>query len=277
MFATLQLQPQETEFLKKIYRRLRPARTQAIQVAVKGGTPFFCVEAARRRNGIPWDDIAFCAGRCAGRMLLPQGLIPPDDSPVKPFLPSALAPLTLFNTVCEVLSRRATPPTEECITLLDARGLLAHRAGRLLPFASLVRIVTENTAAYERTADRVMEEYGAALLIQNTLSGARDSTVLIAPDGLAESFFPEKKCAVFTNRETRGGHICVLISGIDLPEQYGRLLPAGIDPDLFAGALYEECGLRALGERTCTRLRLYGTTTNIGGAARMLAAMKNGA
>lgn len=277
MFAALQLRPQETGFLKKIRGRLRPARTQAIQVAVKGGTPFFCVEAARRHNGIPWDEIAFCAGRCAGRMLLPQGLIPPEGGPVRPFLPSALPPLALFNTACEVLSRRGAPPAEECITLLDPKGLLAHRAGRLLPFASLVRIVTENTAAYEQTAQRVMEDYGAALLIQSTLSGARDSTVVIAPGGLAESFFPERKCAVFTNRETRGRHVCVLASGIDLPEQYGRLLPDGINPDQFAGALYEECGLRALGNRTYTRLSLYGTTTNPGGAARMLAAMKNGA
>lgn len=274
MFAALQLRPQETGFLKKIGGWLRPARTQAVQVAVKGGAPFFCVDAARRRNGIPWEEIALCAGRCAGRMLLPQGLVPPDGGPVKPFLPDALPPLALFNTACAVLSRRGTPPAEECITLLDPKGLLAHRAGKLLPFASLVRIVTENTAAYEQTAERVMEDYGAALLIQSSLSGARGSTVVIAPDGLDESFFPEKQCAVFSNRDTRGGHVCVAASGIELPEPYSRLLPPGIDADQFAGALYEECGLRALGERAYTRLTLFGAKTNIGGAARMLSAMR---
>ena len=80
----------------------------------------------------------FLCGRCAGRMLLPDGIIPPDGGSVKAFLPDALAPLILFNTACDVLSRRRQPPGEECITLLDPKG--GSRAGsRLLAFASLVR------------------------------------------------------------------------------------------------------------------------------------------
>lgn len=273
MFAALQIRPQETGFLQKIRERLHPAEPQAVQVAVKGGTPFFCVEASRRRGTLPWEDIAFCAGRCAGRMLLPEGVVPPAGSPVKPFLPDALAPLVLFNTACEVLLRRQKPPGEECITLLDPKGVLAQRAGRLLPFASLVRVVTDNTSAYEQTAEQVMEDYGAALLVQDTFSGARDSTVVIAPGGLTESFFPERKCAVFTNRETSGGYLCITAEGIDLPDTFCRLIPEGIDPDRFACALYESCGLRELGRKTYTKLHLYGTATNIGGAARMLGAM----
>lgn len=121
---------QENGFLQKIKERMHPARPQAIQVAVKGGTPFLCVEASRRKGELPWEEIAFCAGRCAGRMLLPDGIIPPDGGSVKAFLPDALAPLILFNTACDVLSRRRQPPGEECITLLDPKGRLARRAGR---------------------------------------------------------------------------------------------------------------------------------------------------
>ena len=152
MFAVLQIRPQENGFLQKIKERMHPARPQAIQVAVKGGTPFLCVEASRRKGELPWEEIAFCAGRCAGRMLLPDGIIPPDGGSVKAFLPDALAPLILFNTACDVLSRRRQPPGEECITLLDPKGRLARRAGRLLAFASLVRVVTDHAAIYEQTA-----------------------------------------------------------------------------------------------------------------------------
>lgn len=274
MFAVLQIRPQETGFLKKMRERLHPAQTQAVQVAVKGGTPFFCVETSRRKGEIPWDEVAFCAGRCAGRMLTPAGVTPPDGCAVKPFHPRALTPLAVFNTACAVLARRNIRPSGECITLIDPKGLLAHRAGRLIPFAALVRVITDNTDAYEQAAERIMEDSGAALLIQDTLCGAQGSTIVIAPDGLTESFFPPNPCAVFTSRETSGGYVCVQVGRIDLPEPYGRLLPDGIDPDEFAGALYEECGLRSIGERCCTRLQLYGTTTNIGGAARMLSAMR---
>ena len=274
MFAVLQIRPQENGFLQKIKVRMHPTSPQAIQVAVKGGTPFLCVEASRRKGGLPWEEIAFCAGRCAGRMLLPDGVIPPEGGPVKAFLPDALAPLILFNTACDVLARRRRPPGEECITLLDPQGRLARRAGRLLAFASLVRVVTDNTAVYEQTAEQVMEDYGAALLVQDTFAGARDSTVVIAPDGLRESFFPKRKCAVFTNRESSGGYLCITAEGIDLPEPYCRLIPDGINPDRFAGALYEASGLRELSRRTYTRLKLYGTTTNPDGAARMLSAVR---
>ena len=58
-----------------------------------------------------------------------------------------------------------------------------------------------------------MEDYGAALLIQDTFAGARDSTVVIAPGGLKESFFPERKCAVFTNQESSGGYLCITAEG----------------------------------------------------------------
>ena len=44
MFAVLQIRPQENGFLQKIKERMHPARPQAIQVAVKGGTPFLCVD-----------------------------------------------------------------------------------------------------------------------------------------------------------------------------------------------------------------------------------------
>ena len=95
-----------------------------------------------------------------------------------------------------------------------------------------------------------MEDYGAALLIQDTFAGARDSTVVIAPGGLKESFFPERKCAVFTNQESSGGYLCITAEGINLPEPYFRLIPDGINPDQFAGALYEASGLRELSRLT---------------------------
>lgn len=59
-------QAAENGFLQKIKERMHPARPQAIQVAVKGGTPFLCVEASRRKGELPWEEIAFCAGAALG-------------------------------------------------------------------------------------------------------------------------------------------------------------------------------------------------------------------
>ncbi len=275
MFAVLQIRPPEKGLMKRSWRCLRPAKPLAVQVAVKGGAPFLCVTVSKKHGRIPWEEIAFYAGRCAGRMLLPNGLLPPVDCPVKAFHPTVLAALALFNTACAVLAQRHAPPEMERITLLDPTGALARRAHRLLPFASLVRIVTQKPAAYQQAAERAMEDYGAALLVQETGIGAGDSTVVIAPYGLNGDFVPAARCAVFLG----AGHVCeaggitIRAEGFDLPEPYQRLLPEGIDADRFACALYEECGLRALGERTYTSLQLYGAMTTTGGAAKMLGAL----
>ncbi len=76
-------------------------------------------------------------------------------------------------------------------------------------------------------------------------------------------------------KKAAAGYFCITAEGINLP---GALLPAypGWDnnPDQFAGALYEASGLRELSRLTYTQLKLYGTTTNPGGAARMISAVR---
>ncbi len=275
MFAVLQVRPPEKGILKRGWRYLHPGKPIAVQVAVKGGAPFLCVTVSKKRGQIPWKEIGFYAGRCAGRMLLPNGLLPPADCPVKPFCPTALASLALFHTACAVLAQRHAPPEGERITLVDQTGALARRADKLLPFAALVRIVTQRPSAYQPAVKQAMEEYGAALLVQETGIGAGDSTVVIAPYGLNGDFVPAARCAVFLGGSStcETGGVTIRAEGFDLPEAYRRLLPEGIDADRFACALYEACGLRALGEQTYTRLQLYGATTTIGGAAKMLGAL----
>lgn len=129
MFAVLQIRPQENGFLPKDQRTHASGKAAGNSGCSEGQHAFSLCGGIRRKGELPWEEIAFCAGRCAGRMLLPDGIIPPDGGSVKAFLPDALAPLILFNTACDVLSRRRQPPGEECITLLDPKGRLARRAG----------------------------------------------------------------------------------------------------------------------------------------------------
>ncbi len=61
-----------------------------------------------------------------------------------------------------------------------------------------------------------MEDYGAALLIQDTFAGARDSTVVIAPGGLKRASFqngnalfsPIKKAAAGISASLPKGSTC---------------------------------------------------------------------
>lgn len=133
MFAVLQIRPAGKRF---------PAKDQRTHASGKAAGNSGCSEGRHAFSlcgGIPPErraplgrGLLLCRAR-AGRMLLPDGIIPPDGGSVKAFLPDALAPLILFNTACDVLSRRRQPPGEECITLLDPKGRLARRQAACWP------------------------------------------------------------------------------------------------------------------------------------------------
>lgn len=277
MFAVLNIRPKSDKVYKRMWEYAFPKKTEILQTAVRNGAPFFTVNVSRIRGEIPWDEISFYAGNCAERMLLPKGVIPPATSRVKAFVPKLLPQRVLFNTACELLSRISKNPIGKTITLIDMNGDLTREVHRLVPFASTVRVVTKKEELYEPFSEKIMEDFGASLLITDNVDSAADSNIIIAPDGLTDEILPSKTCIVFSGREQPSqGYVSVTGRDMNLQPCYRRIVPQGIEPDIFAAALFEKCGVVNLVTLTYTRLHLYGTDTTLCGAAKMLAAIQQG-
>lgn len=271
MFAALIIRPQSNKFFKRKFQNTFPQKTEVLQTAVRNGAPFFTVTVSKKRGEIPWENVEFHVGNCAERMLLPNGVIPPENSKIKMFEPRVLPKRALFNTACELLSRSKRNPVGRTITLIDENGELSRDVYRLVPFASAVRIVTEKTDLYDSASEQIMERFGAALLVTDEVSRGADSDFIIAPNGVHDTFLPSKMCIVINGREQPSqGFISVTCKNMNLQEHYRRIVPRGIDPDIFAAALFEKCGVSSLAGLTYTRLHLFGADTTLCGAAKML-------
>lgn len=271
MFAALIIRPQSNKFLKRKFQNIFPKKTEVLQTAVRNGAPFFTVIVSRKKGEIPWEDIEFYVGNCAERMLLPEGVLSPENSRIKVFEPQVLPKRVLFNTACELFSRSKRNPVGRTITLIDENGAMVHEVYRLVPFASAVRVVTQKGELYDRVSQEIMERFGATILIADSVSGAADSNFIIAPEGIPDSFLPSGKCAVISGREQPSrGFISVTCKNMNLQEHYRRVVPRGIDSDIFAAALFEKCGVASLAGLTYTRLHLFGADTTLCGAAKML-------
>lgn len=274
MFAVLNIRPKSDKVYKRMWEYAFPKKTEILQTAVRNGAPFFTVCVSRRRGEIPWDEVSFYAGNCAERMLLPKGVIPPAESSVKAFVPKLLPQRVLFNTSCDLLARNEQSPVGKTITLIDMNGNLTREVYRLVPFASSVRVVTKKEELYESCSEKIMEDFGAALLITDNIASAADSNVIIAPDGLPEELLMSKTCIVFSGKEQPSqGFVSVTGKDMNLQPCYRRIVPAGIEEDTFAGALFEKCGVVSLAGLKYTRIHLYGTDTTLCGASKMLSAV----
>lgn len=275
MFAVLNIRPKSEKLYKRMWEYAFPKKTEILQTAVRNGAPFFTVCVSRVRGEIPWDDVAFYSGNCAERMLLPKGVIPPANSKVKAFVPKFLPQRVLFNTACELLARSEQSPVGKTITLIDNNAVLTREVNRLVPFGSAVRVVTNKTEDYELYSEKIMEDFGATLLLTDNIDSAADSNIIISPEGLPEEILPSKTCIVFSGKQQPSqGFVSVTGKDVNLQPCYRRIVPHGIDNDMFAAALFEKCGVISLGTLTYTRIHLYGTDTTLCGAAKMLAAIR---
>lgn len=277
MFAALVVRPQSPVIYKRVLEKIVYKKPDVVQTAVRNGAPFFTIYVSRRKGEIPWKDVEFYAGNCCERILLPDGIVPPKNSRVKKFTPQFLPQKVLFNTACELLSRSRQNPVGRVITLFDKNAVLAREVHRLVPFASSVRVITDSEEKYEEVSKRIMEEFGASLIVSDNVLTAEDSGFIISFEGVPDDFHPRKLCAVLCGKEQPSrGFIAVTGREMNLPSEYCRLVPKNIDRDNFACAIYEKCGVAVLSGLMYTRLHLFGADTTLCGAAKMLNSLNSG-
>lgn len=226
-------------------RVLSPAVTSGYFTA-KGGTPFKIVRAFRYRGEVPWYSIAAVK---TGRMLLPDGEIPPEDAGIKKFVAKELPSRLLVNSAFLALKQMDLPETGVCLTLFDDEGNLVDIAARLVLAARYLRIVTPYPQKYEALRRELLRSCGVSLVVTDK---ADDSAILTSTaiiSSKSKSVFCRYKGILFTNSVCSSSYATVMRGrGIELDSEDSVIQPPGIDPVAFACALYECCGVRRMGD-----------------------------
>ncbi|MCL2106333.1 MAG: hypothetical protein FWH26_04635 [Oscillospiraceae bacterium] len=253
MFACLQVLPPEPRMRQ--WRRAQPP--EMIRVETPSGAPFFLLETRRRRGEVPWNAVERAAGRCRSRMLFPEGVVPPLppeavsaaaarlEPGIRAFCPKRLPLVLCLRAAQQVMRRSEIPAQKLSLTLVDRKGLLSRSLEPLVMLAGSLRVFTPDPGAYRGAAQQLLSRYGVTLILSESVGCFANSDVVVADD--LSLFTGREKGLIFTpdQRELPG---CRVVRGRlpQLTPAFEPLLPRGIDPLLFAAALYELCAAKEM-------------------------------
>ena len=235
MFVVIEPVPCRRRFAERL-RRERAVR--CVRVPVPGGASFFRL-VTPYCGGIPWQAVRRAAGKLF--VLLPETPSMPKDELPRVFVPRQFPLLCTTQTAAALLCENAPVAS---LGVLDPRGALCGHTACLLSAARDVRIVTDHPERFRQDVYSAMRERGAAMTVERDRALLRGCRVLVCENA---DDAPGGADAVFCMRQSASRTDTVYLSGFTLPDAYRSLLPKGTDPFLFAAALYELCGVRALG------------------------------
>ncbi len=276
MFVVLQVQAHAAGFLQRLKEYISPEEPELTKIAVKNGAPFFILKVKKNKQGIPWEDVAFAAGRCASRIVAPKMVELPESGPVRRFVPEYLPFMMLYQTVLDVLGKSGVSPSKVSIGIVDRRGILAGVIDKAAKSAGVVKVVTDVTERYTQAAENLMDELGASLMFGTQAQMLRDCKLIISGES-AEACSEE--AAVFSlvgNGESTVFDKSFMAGYAVLPVEYASLKPEDIDTLVFASALYELCGVRRLENLTYKTLICGETEVGLYKAAQRLRGILSG-
>ena len=127
---------------------------------------------------LPWGKLALLCPRPRTPVLLPPGLLPPQDSPVRAYHPQAFT-----ARVIVAAARQAMEQTDGrgLIGLLDPQGVTPWACGEWLCCCRGVRVYTLRRSRYAAMETLLREQYGLPLLWAETPAGLEDCALCAAP------------------------------------------------------------------------------------------------
>ena len=233
MFAILQIKDKTNIFSK--------SKIESQRLTLPNGEAFFIVTAEKHFGRVPWHKLADCMGILRKDVVLSEGLTLPDGCGITEFVPDIFPRILLINSAIKVLNGR-----RKSLIVFDEKCIYQSYMKKLVNNFDRIRVVTPELSEYESVAYELMENYGFSLEVTDKASYKAD--VIISYECSVPLYYSGE---VFTT-EKKYLMNGMIYSGsdIDLPEEYDKLLPEGVDKLQFASALYEKCKEKSLG-RLC--------------------------
>lgn len=266
-------------------RRRRPPEVQAEFVPAGSGR-YVKIIAETGKDGEPdWAAVRRAAGREAGRLLLPDGLVPPPDSRIGRFGGAALNRRLMENAGLALLKAVGMHPRLVQVGVYDPQGVCPELPLRFLPLAADVRVFTARPDRYARARFVAMEQFGAALTVADTPAALSSSLLLLAPDGLTDAagLSPARGLALVVSPPgTASGRIAAAEKGTAdgyrprVPPALAAACPPGCGIESFLAGLYELSGVKEIADGPPEFLRIGGRRISLKDAAWRLAGLDIG-
>lgn len=221
----------------RIKRFFLGARPKISRCDFDGGF-YYRIDVGGGFDGLDWDELAAVAGKCAGRLLLPPGVIPPSSSGCARLSTERYRRQLLTEAAVEVVAAAAENDPKLCVGLVDIAANTAQLVDRLLEHAASVAVVTARVAEYEEYAAEVYRRMGVSPLVGDSAEIFEHCSAIIAPYGLSGVTRLNFGGVIFAPNEH--GCIDVICDSLTLPENI--VLPPNIAPFDFAAACWQMLG-----------------------------------
>lgn len=216
-------------------RSRKKAVIQSVQTPVRGGAPFRIVSVTPGKLGIDWFEVARHASCGSRNMIIPENIKMPENYHLCQFRADTLPLLIMLNTAVNKFGKDGA--AQRSIVIEDKNAVLAEYIDRIINCASKIKIVTDFPQKYYPSQLRMLEQYGASALICQQVRNNEHFDVAIA-SGTA------------FNAEICLNSATLFSSPPELPEEYARLCPQGIDRFQFLCALFECSAVKEIGNIT---------------------------
>ena len=207
------------------------------------------IRLVQRSRKINWRKICRLAGNTKDRIVYtPKNSVPPDAGFV-PFEPYELRQRLCSNMAIEVLSIMQDVPDNLRIGIYDPAGDFADLPPYLLKYTDNLCVVTKNSRIYSTLSKALINETGAVLRINRSVSALANCGLIVSPVAIKERFTPLPSAVVLTSRKPEVYLPCFVYYKYScrLPKELQRFCPDGVDSEVFGGALYSFCGAYGLG------------------------------
>ncbi len=268
MFAALEIKQSEQGILAVMKNRMLKIPVNVRRIQIMGSNPFVVVSVVSNTKRIPWNVVVGKIGRLSNRMLLPNDVTPPSNSGVKVLdLTADLPAKMLLSTAIDFSKYLSTPSRHQKITVIDRTGIYLDQIERLIKTVSVVRVVTDMKKQYENVSKEIFSNWGASISVLSNMRSELKSDIIISPfEQVINSealVLSTDKCKVMTPKT-------IISPQITLPEEYRKFLPCGVDEHNFACALFDDCGLKKLADRSYDTMLFKGSFQSIQKIAKIL-------
>ncbi len=244
MFAVVKLVQQEKSF----WSRFKRPKITSERVSLPNGECFFIITAEKKGDKVPFKDILSVSGNLSDSLIFENDFVFDSSWNYTPFVPTDLRKRLLFDLAVRHLQKLKLNPAETGICICDSEGLYKDSLEKMVSLAAKIHIITPDRKIYESEVKRLLFEYGVSVTLSRSFDCvANNCNVAVShtsghiPLSFSGLIFTNEKRPFLNSR-------VFSVESADLPFDYEKLRPNGVDKFIFASALYEKCKVK-IGDR----------------------------
>lgn len=234
MFCAVDISESEKGILKAIKNMFNRQPPQMSQINIKSAAPFYYIRINRKQCGENNELLSEMLGRLS-KYIIPCGNTKiTDNAYVRKYRPSVFPSIMLLNSAERLLQKKDYNRNGYSIGIIDKDARFSAYIDRFIQLASVVTVFSDNQYIYEKTAERIYDDYGASIIIRNTANAEWNSDFTVCTEN--GGFIVEKR--------EENTYVKITGNSFFFDSEYEKLMPEGTDKLLFSSALYELCGVK---------------------------------